>query len=329
MGGAGSGAGPRPSGAGPSSAGPSDAGPSRSGLLNSDLVVLGVALTAVSTSGPLIAATAAPALAIAFWRNALGAAVMGSVVLARRGLRAELAGLSRREVKLVALAGVLLAAHFACWTPSLRFTTVASATALVCAQPVWSALGDRMLGRPVSRATWAGIAVSLLGVLLLTGADLAAGSPRAVYGDVLAIVGGMLAAAYTLAGEAARRTVSTPAYTTLCYGTSALVLFVAALATGADLGGYSGETWARILALTVAAQLLGHTLFNRVVGRLGATVVSTAILVEVPGAALIAAVFLDQTPPATVVPAGILLLGGLAAVVRAQGRARRAAMPVD
>ena len=311
MGGAGSGAVPRPH-------------------RTPDLAVLGVAVLAVSSSGPLIAATAAPAFAIAFWRNALGTAVMGSVVAARRGLRAELAGLSRREVRLVLGAGVLLAAHFAAWTPSLRFTTVASATALVCAQPVWSALGDRLLGRAVSRQTWVGIAVSLLGVLLLTGADLAV-SGRAVTGDLLAILGGMLAAAYTLAGEAARRTVSTPAYTTLCYGTSAAVLLAACVATGADLGGYDGATWARILALTGAAQLLGHTLLNRVVGRLGATVVSTAILVEVPGAALIAAVFLDQRPPATVVPAGLLLLAGVATVVHAQGRARRAgqSVPVD
>ena len=313
MGGAGSGAVPRPD-----------------TLFGPDLVVLGVAVLAVSTSGPLIAATAAPALAIAFWRNALGTAVMGGVVLARGALRAELAGLSGREIRLICVAGVLLAAHFATWTPSLDYTSVASATALVCAQPVWSALGDRLLGRPVSRRTWTGIAVSIAGVLLLTGADLAV-SGRALVGDLLAIVGGVLAAAYTMAGEAARRTVSTPVYTTLCYGTCTLVLVLAAVATGADLWGYDGETWLKLLALTVFAQLLGHTMFNRVVGRLGATVVSTAFLVEVPGAALIAAVFLDQTPPLTVIPAGLLLLTGLVVVVRAQGEARRAgqALPVD
>ena len=42
----------------------------------SDAVLLVVALTAVSTSGPLIAATAVPALAIAFWRNAMAGAVL-------------------------------------------------------------------------------------------------------------------------------------------------------------------------------------------------------------------------------------------------------------
>lgn len=295
-----------------------------------DLAVLGVAVVAVSTSGPLIAAIVAPALAIAFWRNAIGAAVTASVSLTRGRVRAEVGALSRREWGLILTAGVLLAAHFATWTPSLGYTSVASATALVCAQPVWTALGARAFGRHVSTPTWAGIALSMAGVLLLTGADFSV-SGRALTGDLLAIVGGMLAAAYTGAGEVVRRTVSTAVYTMLCYATCAIVLLAAALAAGVRLTGFDGDAWVRILALTAGAQLLGHTLFNRVVGRVGATVVATAILLEVPGAALIAMVFLDQTPPATVIPAGLLLLVGIAVVVRAQGAAPapRPALPVD
>jgi drug/metabolite transporter (DMT)-like permease len=82
----------------------------------------------------------------------------------------------------------------------------------------------------------------------------------------------------------------------------------------------------------VAAQLLGHTMFNRVVGRVGATVVSTAILLEVPMAAIIAAIFLDQSLRAVAIPAGLLLLAGVYVVVRAEGRAReeqQANLPVD
>jgi drug/metabolite transporter (DMT)-like permease len=279
----------------------------------------------------MIAALTAPALAIAFWRNAMGAVVIGSTALARPAIRPEFAALTRRELRLIVVAGVLLGLHFLCWTPSLTYTTVASATALVCVQPVWAALGSRLLGRPVSRLTWFGIGLSLAGVLLLTSTDLAV-SGRAMWGDSLAIVGGMLAAAYTTIGEQVRRTVSTPVYTSLCYGTAAGVALVACLVSGSSLGGYDGETWLRIVALTVAAQLLGHTMFNRVVGRVGATVVSTAILLEVPMAAVIAAIFLDQSLRPTAIPAGLLLLAGVYVVVRAEGRAReeqQANLPVD
>jgi drug/metabolite transporter (DMT)-like permease len=298
------------------------------GLAAADLGVLAVASLAVSTSGPQIAALSAPALAIAFWRNAIGASVTAAAVFPRAAVRAELRGLTLRQISVMVVAGVLLAAHFACWTPSLSHTTVASATALVCTQPVWTALGAGLVGRRVSAATWAGIGLSMAGVALLAGADLSVSSD-ALTGDVLALIAGVLAAAYTTAGEVARRGASNGVYTSICYGVCAIVLLGAAVIGRVQLGGYDRETWLRLIALTVAAQLLGHTLFNRVVGRVGATVVATAILLEVPGAALIAAVFLGQSPPATAAPAAALLLLGVLVVIRAQGRTTRVAPVPD
>jgi drug/metabolite transporter (DMT)-like permease len=299
---------------------PAGAGSGRTSTAG-DLGVLAVAGMAVSTSGPMITALAAPALAIAFWRNVFGAGVIAGAVFGRASARAELANLTGRQIRVIVLAGVLLAAHFACWTPSLHYTTVASATALVCTQPVWTAVGARLVGRRVSGLAWAGIGLSSFGVALLTGADLSV-SGHALTGDLLALVAGALAAAYTTAGEVARRSVSTGVYTSLCYGTCAAVLLVAAVLGRVRLTGFDSTTWLRLLALTVTAQLLGHTLFNRVVGRVGATVVATAILLEVPGAAAIAAVFLGQTPPGTVIPAVVLLLLGVLVVVQGTAETR-------
>ncbi|MGL1102691.1 EamA family transporter, partial [Vibrio parahaemolyticus] len=89
---------------------------------------------AIATSAPLIAATAVPAVAIALWRSVLGSAVTFPWAWWRN--RDELRGLSRAELRGTAAAGVLLALHFATWVPSLRFTSVASSTALVSLQPV-------------------------------------------------------------------------------------------------------------------------------------------------------------------------------------------------
>ena len=54
--------------------------------------------------------------------------------------------------------------------------------------------------------------------------------------------------------------------------------------------------------------------------------VSLAILFEMPGAALIAAIWLGQHPPWGVVPAALLLLAGVAIVVDSD---RRRAGPVE
>ncbi|HEX2771212.1 MAG TPA: EamA family transporter, partial [Micromonosporaceae bacterium] len=85
-----------------------------------------VALAAVSSSAPLIAFAAAPALAIAFWRNALAATVLAPVSLARRRaeLRSLLAGPDRRVARHSVLAGLALAVHFATWMPSVQLTSV-------------------------------------------------------------------------------------------------------------------------------------------------------------------------------------------------------------
>ena len=291
-----------------------------------DAVYLSVALVAVSTSGPLIAATAVPALAIAFWRNALGAAVMLPAALLTA--RAELRGLDRRERLLALAAGALLALHFGIWIPSLNYTSVASATALVATQPVWAALISGARGAPVGGRVWAGICVAVAGALLLAGVDLSI-STRALGGDVLATLGGAFAAAYMTAGGEVRRSVSTTTYTTVCYATTAVLLLAVCLVGRQSLSGYSSADWLRLLALTAGAQLLGHSLFSRVLRTTSATVVSMSILLEIPGAALIAALFLGQRPPLLAIPAAVMLVIGLGLVIRASSRAVEPSLPVE
>jgi drug/metabolite transporter (DMT)-like permease len=277
-----------------------------------DVGIIAVALTAVSTSGPLMAACAAPALAIAFWRNALASGLLLPWAWLR--CRAELRALDRREWRLGLVAGVFLAAHFATWVPSLTFTSVASATALVATQPIWSASIARLQGAHVPRRAWLGIALAVAGAALLTGVDFSL-SGRALLGDGLAVAGGMFAAGYTAAGGEARRSLSTTTYTAICYSTASLLLLAACLVGHRSLVGYSAMTWAQLAALTVGAQLLGHSLFNRVLRTTSATVVSLTILLEVPGAALLAAVFLGQRPHLAALPAAVLLIAGIALVV--------------
>lgn len=292
----------------------------------SDATLLAVGVLAVSTSGPIMATIAAPALAVAFWRNALGAAATGAYVAVRR--RHEVAALTKRQLLLIGGAGLLLALHFGTWVPSLRMTSVASATALTCVQPVWSALITRAQGRAVSGRVWLGVSVALAGAVLLTGVDLSVRG-EALVGDLLALLGGMFAAGYVSLGEVVRRDVSTTAYTSLCYGAAALLLLGACLVGGQALGSYPARTWILLGALTIGAQLLGHSVFNRVVRSTSATVVSLVILFEVPGAALLASLWLHQSLPALAIPALLLLLGGLAIVISSASRTTPAVLPTE
>ncbi|MEX2293782.1 MAG: DMT family transporter [Acidimicrobiales bacterium] len=280
-----------------------------------ELALLAVAVAAVSTSAPLIKGAAGPTLVIAFWRNALSVPVVGAWVALRESDRAGWTTRTPRERRLSRLAGLLLAAHFATWIPSVSFTSVASSVALVATQPVWAAVIARHRGEHVSRGTWLGIGLALAGAVLLTGVDFSI-SRSALFGDLLALVGGMLAAAYVTVGAEVRRTVSTGGYALSCYAVSALALLVVCIVGRQPLVGHDAGTWWAIVGLVVGAQLLGHTLLNRVLRAITPTIVSVAILFEILGASLIARVAFGESPPVAAWPAALLIGAGVVVVVR-------------
>ncbi|MGK5110969.1 MULTISPECIES: DMT family transporter [unclassified Geodermatophilus] len=279
-----------------------------------DVGLMAAAVVGISLSAPLTTLLAAPMLALAFWRNVGGAAVLLPVLLLRE--RPVLAGLRFRHLGSSVLAGLFLAAHFAAWLPSLSMTTVAASTALVTTTPIWTALVARISGVRLPAAIWWGLVLAVLGVALIAGVDVTV-SVRALVGDGLALLGAVCAGGYVLAGARARQRLSTAAYAIVCYSVCALTIAVAAVVVGAPLGGFSGRDWLLIAAITVCAQVLGHTLLNLVLSSVGPTVVSLVVLLEVPGALLFALVLLGQVPPLLALPGVLLVVLGVALVVRA------------
>ena len=164
-----------------------------------------------------------------------------------------------------------------------------------------------------------GIAISLSGVLVLTGIDLTV-DPRHLLGDALALVGAVFSAAYVSVAERVRRTVDTSTMTFLLYAASALTILPLVFLFRQPLTGFDLQAWALILGVTLGAQLLGHSMMTRVLSSTSATVVSLAILFEMPGATLVAALWLGQVPPFALLPAAALILAGLVVVIRAAGR---------
>ncbi len=287
-----------------------------------DVLRLGVAVLFISLSGPMIVVTAAPVLAIAFWRCLIGSGLTGVWVIARRW--SSLGALTSRELRLTVIAGVFLGLHFATWIPSLTLTTIAASTALVATQPIWAALIARATGVRITSRVWIGIAIAFSGVIVLTGVDLFV-DPAHLWGDALALVGAVFSAAYVSVAERVRKTVDTSTMTFVLYAVSAVTILPLVFIFGQQLVGFDAQAWALILAVTLGAQLLGHSMMTRVLSSTSATVVSLAILFEMPGATLVAAIWLGQVPPLAVLPAAALILAGLVIVIKAADRGPAAA----
>lgn len=283
------------------------------GVIPAQLCWLIIGVIGVSMSGPLMAAaTAVPALAMSLWRSGFGAVVLLPGAVASR--RAEIRALGRRNVVRSCFAGGMLAAHFAAWTMSLKLTSVASATSLVCLQVGWVVVLTRLRGVRIGSQVWLGLLLALVGVLVISGVDFAV-STTALTGDSLAFAGGACGAVYVVVGERVREHTSTTTYTLICYSASAVLLLAACVAGGVQIAGFGWRSWLLIAAVTLAAQLLGHSVFNYLLATLSATVISMTLLLEVPGAALLAAVFLGQAPPLAVYGGLVLICAGLAVVV--------------
>ena len=267
-----------------------------------------------------MAATAAPALAIAFWRNALGALPTAGVVGLRH--RAELFRMPARAIAGAALAGCALAAHFR-HVGSERDLDVRRIGNGPRIDADCLHRRDRTPARSTAAAT---------GLARHRGrhnrdrgslpARTSSCPPRALAGDLLAIAGGLFAAIYLSIGARVRTHMSTATYTGVCYAVCSGVLLLVCLVGRVPLAGYPVNAWLKIVLVTICAQLLGHSLLNVVLRSTSPTVISLAILVEVPGAAIVAYVWLGQHPPLSAIPGLILLVGGLALVVRSRTRQR-------
>jgi drug/metabolite transporter (DMT)-like permease len=290
------------------------------------LLLLGV--TAVSFSAVLVrlADLKDQPLAVAFYRNAMAAAVLVPIAVVRG--REEFRSLDRRKLGLALLAGAFLAAHFSTWVPSLSFTTVAASSVLVTTQPVWIAAFGRVIGERVARATLLGIALALVGTLIISGGDFES-SGRALLGDVLALAGGAFGAAYVLSGRNLRRDLSLLTYVSIVYTTCAAILAVEMKATGTPFTGFPVKTWVVFALLTLGPQIMGHTVFNYLLAYLDASVVTVAIMAEPVGATVLAFLILSENPPWNVVGGGAVLLAGVYLAIRAQARVAVAEAPVD
>jgi drug/metabolite transporter (DMT)-like permease len=238
----------------------------------------------------------ASSLAIAAVRLTVAAAVIAPFAWLRAGR--EMLALGGRELGLCLLSGLLLAVHFWAWITSLEYTSVASSTALVTTNPLWVALASAILLRErPGVAAVAGIVLTLAGSVLVFAADarhVANPAAAPMLGNALAIAGAIAASGYLLAGRAVRARISLIAYVWLAYSTAALLLLIAAAATGSSFTTLPVAAWVFMIALGIGPQLIGHTTFNWALRRLSATFVALAILGEPVGSALLAYFFFGE-----------------------------------
>src|SRR5262249_31259821 len=188
-------------------------------------------------------------LVIAFYRM-----LMATLILALPALkfkREEIKKLSRTDFLLLVISGLFLALHFGSWIASLKYIPISSSVLLVASHPLFVVIASAaFLGESPTGRVIAGTVLGLARTGLILGEGFA-GLNKALWGDLLALIGALSTVVYLLIGRRVRAHLSLLAYVVPAYAACSVFLFGWALALGNRLTGYTGLEWASFLGLAI------------------------------------------------------------------------------
>jgi drug/metabolite transporter (DMT)-like permease len=277
---------------------------------------------AVSFAAIFIRLAEAPSLVIAAYRLMLASLIVAPVGFLRHSQ--EIRELDRKDLLYAVASGLMLTLHFVSWIASLDYTTVASSVVFVSTHPLFVGIASHLWTQDkLSRLTFGGIMVAVVGGMIIGWDDLALGG-KALWGDFLALVGAAAAAGYFMVGRRLRPKVSLLAYISIVYSIAALGTLSICTLTGQSFTGYSTQTYLMFILLAVGPQLIGHSSFNWALRHISAPVVAVTILGEPVGSTILAYFILQEAPTLLKIVGGALILGGVYFSLREE-RALRAA----
>ena len=274
------------------------------------MIMIVVGVLGISLSSIFVKYSQAPSAVTAAWRLLWTVLFLTPVVVGKQDVRRELLQTPKKLVILSVLSGIFLAIHFVLWFESLKHTSVASSTAIVCTEVIWVCLGFCLFlkGKLTGKAI-AAIGVTLLGSLLIAFAD--SGSGNGLYGDVLSLLAAVAVAVYTLIGRVVREKLSTTVYTYMVYTACVAVLVVTCLVQGFGLFAYGLSALIVGCLLAVFSTILGHSIFSWCLKYFSPAFVSASKLCEPVVAAVMAAFLFGELPGWLQITGGILILGGV------------------
>ena len=216
--------------------------------------------------------------------------------------------------------GTLLAAAYGFQTAGLELTTVASTGFITGLYVVFTPLlALAFFGTPVPRALWAGVALAVVGLLLLNGVP--GGS---TVGNALVLANALFQALQITAMERYAPRYDARALTFLQMATSFVAFSVIAVALG-DLEAPRGATvWGALLVTGLFAGALGYLIATWVQARTTAAQAALVFTLEAPFAAFFGVVLADEVLGVPGWVGCAVMMAGIVVAEPAAARALRA-----
>ncbi|TCZ80977.1 DMT family transporter [Paenibacillus albiflavus] len=276
-------------------------------------ILLFIGILAISFSAILVKWSAAPASIIASHRLLVTVIIMSPLLYKFWPEMKKINGAS--YIKLM-WSGLSLGLHFLLWMSSLRYTSVASSTAILTLEPVVVMVGSYFVFRhKTSFSAIMAMLVAILGAMMIGWGDFRFAGDAWI-GDVLSFLSMVAVAIHMILGKSLRTHMSAFVYSWWVFLIGGLLLLIYNLIIGYSIFQYDANEWLLFLLLAIIPTLFGHVLFNWLLKYMSATTVSMSVLGEPLGATILAYLLLNETITWIQAGAGLLLLIGVGLFIK-------------
>jgi len=276
------------------------------------LIAVLVAITAWGTTSVIIKSIEMNAIAIAFWRFLIYAALLTLWMVARGGR------VTGRLLWTAAPGGVLLSGDVLLFFTAVKVTNVVNATTIGALQPlVIAVFATQLFHEKISRREIGAAIVAIAGVIVIV--TQSAGTPEWSGAGDLAAVGALFCwSGYFVVAKRLSSKLTPIEFTTGTAWWVAAIALPIGFVFQQDMSPPSGSDWPWLILLIFVGGVLGHYLMNWGIPRLPLWLSSTLTLLIPVLASVAAWIFLDEPLTAIQIAAMGVVVAALTVIITAQ-----------
>lgn len=276
-----------------------------------------LAVVAASFSSIFVKLTAAPPMAIGFYRLTFALPIFAIMTFSKH--RAEVTALTRKQLGGCAIAGLFLAGHFFSWFTGVGHTSIASATVLAMTHPFMILLISVFIFKEkTNKKAVAGVMVAFIGSMIISGSDYGI-STDVLFGDIMCVFAALFMGLYFIAGNKFRKGINAAVYVFFVFFFCWLAFGIGMLVTGTAFVGYTPEDMFWIFVMSMVCQIGAHAVFNWCLGYTTALYVATCENLEAFIATGLAVVLFAEIPSIWQIIGGLTIVAGVMYYTRHEG----------
>ncbi|KMY50545.1 DMT family transporter [Peribacillus loiseleuriae] len=271
-------------------------------------ILLLISVIAISFAAIFVKWSDAPSTILSMYRMYLACVLLLPMVYINRN---QFLKLSKKDWLLLFIAGVFLALHFALWFGSLKLTTVASSTIILCLQPIIALLGGFLIYKERTNfSTILAIGISIIGVVMVGWGDFGHSNKSVIIGDILSFLSVIAIVGYLLIGQNNVKRISHWVYSFCVFLFAAISLNIYNLVLGFPIIGYDSKEWGIFILLAIFPTI-AHVIYNFLLNYVNTTTISMSILGEPIGATILAVILLGEPIVTLQIVGGFFVLIGV------------------